>query len=404
MANIGRNEPCPCNSGKKYKHCHGAAQPALGRPGEPAKPEIPLSQEARFKPMGMPGLTQHLVSAFRFRDPADPRNLSGPAGLAGKYKVTFVLNRPGYALLPERQHSFVSDNLKGDSHLAIVRPAFVTPQNEKADHIKIYDDTSAGQFEFDGYPNERGFLGKLVIESVDALGFDDAELKAYRALAPTLSVWSIQRDIPLRVFQIDSTEISTGNSRTSLVTPWLEMALAVPPRGNMTDEFRRYASWYREALNSDTPAYQFLCFFKIIEGVQKRRARMATEARSRGQEPRRYDERLPADRGDCERWLNTIFYSRPPWDPMTIGQIFMPEVLGKKLSHITETQFRPLRVQIAHAILDSGELTLLADEGLDLRKLTKWLPLARCIVRRMLKVEFPAEFLPFVAEDGSVRG
>jgi preprotein translocase subunit SecA len=19
----GRNEPCPCNSGKKYKHCHG---------------------------------------------------------------------------------------------------------------------------------------------------------------------------------------------------------------------------------------------------------------------------------------------------------------------------------------------------------------------------------------------
>jgi preprotein translocase subunit SecA len=20
---VGRNEPCPCNSGKKYKHCHG---------------------------------------------------------------------------------------------------------------------------------------------------------------------------------------------------------------------------------------------------------------------------------------------------------------------------------------------------------------------------------------------
>jgi len=20
---IGRNEPCPCNSGKKFKHCHG---------------------------------------------------------------------------------------------------------------------------------------------------------------------------------------------------------------------------------------------------------------------------------------------------------------------------------------------------------------------------------------------
>ena len=22
---IGRNEPCPCGSGKKYKHCHGKA-------------------------------------------------------------------------------------------------------------------------------------------------------------------------------------------------------------------------------------------------------------------------------------------------------------------------------------------------------------------------------------------
>ena len=404
MAKIGRNEPCPCNSGKKYKHCHGAAHPAPARPAEAAKPAMPLSQEARLKPMGMPGVTQHLIGAFRFRDPADPRNLSGPAGLAGKYKVTFVLNRPGYALLRENEHSFVSDNLKGDSHLAISRPAFVTPQNENADHIRVYANTSAGQFEFDGYPNERGFLGKLVLESVDALGFDDAELKAYRALAPTLSVWSIQRDIPLRVFQIDSTEISTGNSRTSFVTPWLDMVFAVPPQGTMTDEFRRYASLYREALNSDTPAYQFLCFFKIIEGVQGRRARMVTEARSRGEEPKRYDERLPTDHGDCARWLNAVFYSRPPWDPMTIDQIFLPEVHGKKLSHITETQFRPLRVRIAHAILDSGEPTLLADEGLDLQKLIKWLPLAKCITRRMLKNEFPADFLHFVAEDGSVRG
>jgi preprotein translocase subunit SecA len=23
---VGRNEPCPCGSGKKYKHCHGKLQ------------------------------------------------------------------------------------------------------------------------------------------------------------------------------------------------------------------------------------------------------------------------------------------------------------------------------------------------------------------------------------------
>jgi preprotein translocase subunit SecA len=23
---VGRNDPCPCGSGKKYKNCHGAGQ------------------------------------------------------------------------------------------------------------------------------------------------------------------------------------------------------------------------------------------------------------------------------------------------------------------------------------------------------------------------------------------
>jgi len=27
---VGRNEPCPCGSGKKYKHCHGALQQSGG--------------------------------------------------------------------------------------------------------------------------------------------------------------------------------------------------------------------------------------------------------------------------------------------------------------------------------------------------------------------------------------
>jgi preprotein translocase subunit SecA len=27
---VGRNELCPCGSGKKYKHCHGTLQQASG--------------------------------------------------------------------------------------------------------------------------------------------------------------------------------------------------------------------------------------------------------------------------------------------------------------------------------------------------------------------------------------
>jgi len=36
---VGRNDPCPCGSGKKYKHCHGAPQ-AAGTPGaSPPRPD-----------------------------------------------------------------------------------------------------------------------------------------------------------------------------------------------------------------------------------------------------------------------------------------------------------------------------------------------------------------------------
>jgi len=30
---VGRNDPCPCGSGKKYKHCHGQQQTAAASPG-----------------------------------------------------------------------------------------------------------------------------------------------------------------------------------------------------------------------------------------------------------------------------------------------------------------------------------------------------------------------------------
>ncbi|HZY41648.1 MAG TPA: SEC-C metal-binding domain-containing protein, partial [Anaerolineae bacterium] len=41
-----RNDPCPCGSGKKYKHCHGApgAGPLPGRQATAATPATPTKQ------------------------------------------------------------------------------------------------------------------------------------------------------------------------------------------------------------------------------------------------------------------------------------------------------------------------------------------------------------------------
>src|SRR4029078_10350137 len=35
---IGRNDPCPCGSGKKYKQCHGAGSPPASPPPSGGQP------------------------------------------------------------------------------------------------------------------------------------------------------------------------------------------------------------------------------------------------------------------------------------------------------------------------------------------------------------------------------
>lgn len=49
MAKIGRNQPCPCGSGKKYKHCHGRIAPRTAAlpmmPFDPAQIQKVLDQQ-----------------------------------------------------------------------------------------------------------------------------------------------------------------------------------------------------------------------------------------------------------------------------------------------------------------------------------------------------------------------
>jgi hypothetical protein len=43
-----------------------------------------------------------------------------------------------------------------------------------------------------------------------------------------------------------------------------------------------------------------------------------------------------------------------------------------------------------------------ADELLHIREVNYWLPLAMCIVRRMMKNEFPRQFLRHLKDDGTI--
>ncbi len=55
-AKVGRNEPCPCGSGRKYKHCH------LGREDDPVRRDLPpaTGEVARPAPRPLPPWTRFI--------------------------------------------------------------------------------------------------------------------------------------------------------------------------------------------------------------------------------------------------------------------------------------------------------------------------------------------------------
>lgn len=350
--------------------------------------------------MGLPAQPGELHAVPRFRD-GDPRNAIPLHGAPGLYQVTFVFARPGFNLLPEGRFSFAT-GLEGDSHLAITKPAFVPPNNPGADQVIIQGRTDDGAFLFTAYPNRRGFLGKIVSAPFEALNRNDAKHKAYRAIASSLSNWSIHLDIPLEVEQVDTVELATGSAQMSYTNPYWEAPFAVTPTAELQREFRGYASLYREALGSSSTVYRFLCMYKIIEGVQARRKRHEREAKRNGEAIPPNIEVLPTTASEVPTWLNAIFPTRRAWDELAIDEAVPPEVRGKEVATVLETVIRPLRRHVAHALSSgSGELTMSADELLHVEQVNKWLSLTKCIVRRLLKNEFPTEFLSYLQEDGT---
>ena len=60
MPNIGRNEPCPCGSGKKYKRCCGtSAEPKLGMPKSGFQPPAGFDP-SQMDPQAMAKVAQAL--------------------------------------------------------------------------------------------------------------------------------------------------------------------------------------------------------------------------------------------------------------------------------------------------------------------------------------------------------
>lgn len=336
------------------------------------------------------------------RFPADdPRSHVPPIGTSGTYEVIFVLKRPGFPLVGEYQLSF-SRGLSGDSHLAVPGIALTPDGESEIERVLIQSVGDDGRFDFFGFRNERCFLGKFVSGPIQARDRFNAEEIAFSALAPSLSEFSLQLDIPLEIAQVETKDLFTENCHVTFTVPFPNTPMAVAPASKTHPDFRGIASLYREALNSNSPVYQFLCLFKIIEALKARRKKLEREAKRNGtsQPLTAPTEILPTSYGEIRAWLDTLFYSRPPWDFTALEGAVTPEARGKSFNDVISNILTPLRVNVAHALFeDAGkELTISYDDLIDTRKIAKLVPLTKCIARRMLRSDFPAEFLPHLPQ------
>lgn len=398
MSKIGRNNPCPCGSGKKYKRCHGSSSTQQTQRATPVLTQMPkTTPQPKISLPGLPGAQQHLLMRAFFKDPDDPRNTGGPEGIPGNYTVTFTLNRPGFALAAEN-HFLPASNLKGDSHLAIAKPALAFLDGQESDQLYFECNTPNGYFGFRGTPNEKGFLAKVESEPFEALHFSDAALKAHRAIASVFSGMSVYSDVPVNIYQFDVCELRTGSIRMSVRMPFREVPGGMPPI-ELSEEHQKYSSLYREGLNSNSSNYQFLCLYRIIEGLRERRQRLrgelAREAKQRGESPPSYgEEKIPKDRLQQLQLLNSVYPNPRRWSEEALDSVFIIPVLDRRIGNLIHKgeELHKLRNQIAHAVLDSSEGVISIDNGLDIDKVEAWLPITKFLARYLLKEAFPDMF------------
>jgi hypothetical protein len=348
---------------------------------------------------GFPGEGTGIVAAPHYIGDKAHLNAIGPNGAPGLYTVTFVLAKPNSRNSPENEIKF-ADLLRGDSHLAITKPAVNIPIDP--DHIILSFKSATTHFKFRGYPNERGYLAKLVTDPFHANGRVIAESAATSAAHRLLSNLSAHLDVPLIVEIVEVTEVITMTRGISFTAPFPIVPMAILGEGSVKDpEFEHAIALYREALSSNTPIYRYLCFYKILEMSRKRRERLGKKHK-KALNPVRPGEQIPLrDNVALVSWLNAIFHINRDWDEMTLDQIFVPEVIGKKINNVFDSQLRPIRDKVAHGILDSGEFLFL-DRSDDRLLVTRWLPFIRCAARRVMKNDFPDCFLRFLNEEGTV--
>src|ERR1035437_5836208 len=332
-------------------------------------------------PAGLPVERLWMTRIPRTMDLNAPSSL---IGVPGPYKVICVLGRP-------KRLEELGEAQQGNSLIAVPQAG---PEPNAAIPIVGMDvDLPTGTVHLDGFVNPQGMLAKIVVPQIQATSFFDAELRAHRATAMILSQLAVRFNIPLEIVRTECHDLRTESARLDLRPPYVIASFPGELCVCVRSDFMFYASLYHEGLRTNSEVYQFLCFYKIIEALRKRRERIAQDLRKRGDAvPSKPREVIPATMEDAIPWLNQLFNMDSAWGQEHFRIIIPREVRGRRFGQVIDRYLRPVRDRIAHAVLDSGELTTLSDDMLHVNQIYHWIGITMSIARAMMRTDFPEAF------------
>lgn len=169
-----------------------------------------------------------------------------------------------------------------------------------------------------------------------------------------------------------STEIrSIGATIIGAVQPAPELA------GLMTPEIQPFLAAYREGLNSNSPLYQALSFYKVIEGVttfHTKRTRVASKSGGAAA-PDPLARLIPADPRDLPEITD--------W----ARQAFTPH-LGRSFAEIKKSVSDTIRNAVSH--ITPGRDIRVADHLDDIQACREIIPILRYMARALISDELAA--------------
>jgi hypothetical protein len=309
-----------------------------------------------------------------------PQKDGPPEGVQGNYRVIFTLAKPGYRLVPESEPKS-ADQLTGTSHLRLPGPINIDATLESGETFRCTFET-----------NPAGLLARASL-ICSAANSNEAYHKGYKAVVRFLSLLSLRFDVPLQVYQVDTTELRNSALTFTHRNPFLEIAVAGSFKGTYTQELRVYASLYREALVSESSAYQFLCYYRITESLRARRIRLERDAKQSGGSYIPSAEIYPPIPQDAVLLYESVFPVKLPKQQIIEDSLGIPEALGKSFDDLIMGELKDIRDNIGHALLQKMLELVLTDDPLSQARVEKWLPPLKLIARTMLVHDFGAQFV-----------